>query len=677
MRTSLVLAVLLCAGGVLAEPDTFGLGTGRNGPLTVSAQNQIINRYTPLKASVTAGATSLPVGNSALFQAGDLVFVHQSTGLMPVPSSGDARPLHLASGTVGRFEFARVAAVSPGVLALTAPLLHGYPGGVSQVVSVPEYTSLTVQKLGSLRATPWNGSTGGILVALVSGRFFSEGLLSVEGGGFRGGSFVNHADLAGCVNLDEPAVSGGSYKGEGLVEGRHNSASGYGNLANGGGGGNCHNAGGGGGSHAGTGGMGGRASTARGNQAVGGLGGASVVYSPTERLLFGGGGGAGEGNENKGSAGGAGGGLIFLRAQEIAGDGLFNANGAQPLITQGEDGAGGGGAGGAIVLRAANDLVCDVVEARGANGGDVRDTTAALGPGGGGGGGVVFLQGASVPCLSSVSGGIAGQSAASKDSHGATPANGSTGTALGLVQSVQKPFRSPTQPTVTAPAQGATGVDPRPLVELSAEPGVRVHLFLDGERFASVDSGPSGVFSFQVSTPLAPGAHELSAVAESLGVWSARSSANRFEVVVDEGEDGGVPMPDAGEEAPKLALLVVPGQGEVVGPTPLLAGTAPTGTSVSLQVDGVEVAQVEVDGEGRFHHALSAEQALAPGSHSATARLLAAGDEDPLPAPTQFEVVTRLGVGCGCGASTGVGWGVLALLGVGWASRRRLRARRP
>ncbi|MDC0711385.1 hemagglutinin [Stigmatella sp. ncwal1] len=673
MRTSLVLAVLLLAGSALAEPDTFELGTGRNGPLTVSAQNQIINRYTPLRTSVTSGATSLPVGNSALFTAGDLVFLHQSTGLMPVPSSGDARLLHLASGTVGRFEFARVASVSSGVLALTAPLLHGYPAGASQVVSVPEYTSLTVQGTGSLRAAAWNGSTGGILVALVSGRFVNEGLLSVEGLGFRGGSFVNHADLAGCVNLDEPMASGGSYKGEGLVEGRHNSSSGYGNLANGGGGGNCHNAGGGGGAHAGTGGLGGRASAARGNQAVGGLGGAAVVYTPTERLIFGGGGGAGEGNENKGSAGAAGGGLMFLRAQEIAGEGLFNANGAQPLMTQGEDGAGGGGAGGAIVLRAVNGLVCDVVEARGGNGGDVRDTTVALGPGGGGGGGVVFLQGSSVPCLSSVSGGIAGRSTASQDSHGATPANGGTGTAPGLVQNVLKPFRAPTQPTLTSPAQGATGVDPRPLVELEAEPGVRVHLFLDGVLFASVDAGPSGVFSFQISTPLAPGMHELSAAAEALGVWGARSSAHRFEVVGS--EDGGVPVPDAGEEAPEFPLLVVPGQGEVVGPMPLLAGTAPAGTSVRLQVDGVEVAQVEVDGEGRFHHELSAEQALAPGAHSATVRLLAAGDESPLPEPTHFEVVTRLGVGCGCGASSGLGWGALVLLWAGGASRR-LRARR-
>jgi MYXO-CTERM domain-containing protein len=596
------------------------------------------------------------------------VLLHQSTGLMPVPASGDALPLHLASGTVGRFEFARVASVSSGVLALTAPLRHGYPAGATQVVSVPEYTQLALQQGASLRAAAWNGSTGGILVALVSGTLLNNGEVSVAGLGFRGGRFISHEDREGCVNLDELPASGGAYKGEGAVEGRYGSASGYGNLANGGGGGNCHNAGGGGGSHAGAGGTGGRASASRGDQAVGGLGGAPVVYAPTERLLFGGGGGSGEGNENKGSGGGAGGGWMLLRAQKIDGTGPFTADGAQPLMTQGDDGAGGGGAGGAIVLRSEGGLICGAASARGGNGGDVRDTSAALGPGGGGGGGVVFLQGNSIACQSPVAGGIAGRSTVSQDAHGATPANGNAANAPGRAQSVTLPFQAPAPPTLVFPAQGATGVVPQPLLELDAGQGVRVHLFMDGAPFATVDADRSGIFSFQVATPLAPGPHEWSAAAESLGVWSAQAGPHRFEV---SSADGGAPGPDAGEDTQGLPLLVVPAQGEVVGPMPLLAGTAPAGAHVSLQVDGVEVAQVEVDGEGRFHHALGAGQALAPGPHAATAQLLEAQDSRPPPVPTRFEVVTRLGVGCGCGASPGAGgWALGGLLG-GWALRRR------
>ncbi|SEM73589.1 hypothetical protein SAMN05444354_12234 [Stigmatella aurantiaca] len=669
MRITLGLLALLLAGRVGAEPDTFGLGTGRDGVLTVSTQNRNINSYAPLKASAAAGAVSLEVATPTGFAAGGLVLVHQSTGLTPVPASGDPQPLHLASGTVGRYEFARVASVSASTLTLTAPLLHGYPGGATQVVSVPEYTQLTIQKGASLRALPWDGSKGGILVALVSGALLNDGEVSVSGTGFRGGRFISHEDREGCVGLDEPAASGGSYKGEGLVVGRYGSASGYGNLANGGGGGNCHNAGGGGGAHAGVGGTGGRASAARGDQAVGGLGGAPVVYTPTERLLFGGGGGSGEGNENRGSGGGAGGGWMLLRAQKIDGTGLFTAEGAQPLITQGEDGAGGGGAGGAIVLRSAGGLICGAASARGGNGGDVRDTVAALGPGGGGGGGVVFLQGDSIACLSPVPGGTAGRSAVSNDSHGATPSNGNAGNASGRAQSVALPFQAPAAPTLLSPAQGATGVDPRPLLEFDAGQGVRVHLFMDGVPLASVDADRSGIFSFQVTTPLAPGPHALSAAAEFLGVWSPVVGPHRFEV------SGGLPGPDGGEDAGAQPLLVVPGQDEVVGPMPLLAGTALAGTRVSLQVDGVEVAQVEVDGEGRFHHTLSAGQALAPGPHAATAQLLEEGTR-PAPVPTRFEVVTSLGVGCGCGASAGAGGGVLGgLLALGALRRRRSRCR--
>jgi MYXO-CTERM domain-containing protein len=691
----LLLLALLVAGDALAEPDTFGLGTGRSGALRVETPGVVINRYGPLTADAPAGTRELTVSNASAFVAGELVLLHQAAGLSPAPASGDQRALHPPStSSVGRFEYARVETVGSGSLRLTAPLLYGYAASVAQVVSVPEYTELEVRSGGSLRAAPWDGSVGGILAALVTGRLRNDGLITVEGAGFRGGAFLNHASLNGCTGLDEPVASGGSYKGEGLVAGRFGSASGRGNLSSGGGGGICHNAGGGGGGHYGLGGVGGRSGPVDAERDVGGLGGAPVRYLPYERLLFGGGGGAGEGNNDVGTGGGAGGGLILLRAMEVRGTGTFRAGGATPPPTPGDDGAGGGGAGGAISLRAEQELECGRVDASGGVGGAVTETNFPLGPGGGGGGGVIFLQGARLQCLTRVLAGAPGVTAATAGNHGAGPATVEEGASYGSEQTYLLPFRPPGTPVLQAPADGATGVSRRPRIEGTAAPGVVVRLFLDGAELVQVVPDGDGRFTYGVSTELAPGEHELRASAEVLGVRSLVSAPNRFEVMASEGDagtpdggapDGGAPdggAPDGGDGGspggPAPPIVVVPAKDERVGPTPLFAGTSTRTRTVGIKVDGALVARVEVDSEGRFRYTLTAEQALEPGRHSVVAYAMDASGTLLAPSgPTSFEVGTPsqlLEAGCGCGASPGAGLGAaLLLLGAAWAARRRAR----
>jgi uncharacterized protein (TIGR03382 family) len=695
MRVALWVLVLFTAGSALAEPDTFGLGTGRNGSVRFEGGTHVVNRYAQLTASTVAGARDLSLSDSTSFVAGGLVLLHQSTGLTPTPDSGDQRRLSLNSGTVGRFEYARVESVGPGSLRLTAPLLYGYPGGMTQVVTVPEYTELEVRG-ATLRAAPWDGKVGGILALFASGRLRNEGLITVDGAGLRGGTFFDSTGWEYCSALDEPVATGGSYKGEGLVAGRYNEASGRGNLANGGGGGNCHNAGGGGGGHAGMGGVGGRTAPLDGEREVGGLGGAPLTYVPYERLVFGGGGGAGEGNDSDGTSGGAGGGIILIRAAELRGSqGLFSANGATPPPTPGDDGAGGGGAGGAISLRISQDYdECGPVQARGGAGGDVTEPGVPIGPGGGGGGGFIFIQAPTVACPPSVVAGAPGKSAAIGTSHGAGPASTSDGPSVGSVQILKTPFRSPGSARISQPAEGSMGVSPRPRILGTAEASARVHLFLDGAPFATVEADANGSFAFDVSTDLTPGPHQLTASSEVLGVRSIVSEPRRFSVVAPQGDGGtpdagtppdggspdggdGEPVPDAGSQPPEERgppILVVPAQGERVGPTPLFSGTATQGGLVSITVDDVEVAQAPVDAEGRFRYTPTAEQALAPGEHRATVRVVdGTSTARPASQPTSFEVtLTNPEVGCGCGASPGTGLGALAvLLGLRLARRRR------
>jgi hypothetical protein len=676
MRISLFLLGLLTAGGVLAEPDTFGLGTGRNGPLLVEAPDTVINRYGQLTASVTAGAEDLTVSNASAFVAGELVLIHQSTGLLPAPASGDQRTLNLSSSSsVGRFEYARVSSVTEASLQLTAPLLNGYAANVTQVVSVPEYTEVQVLAGASVRARPWNGSVGGILALLATGTLTNEGIVTVAGAGFRGGAFVNHPSLYDCTSLDEAAGSGGSYKGEGLVAGRFGTAAGRGNLANGGGSGNCHSAGGAGGGHSGAGGKGGRTVSENGNQDVGGLGGVPVLYQPYERLLFGGGGGAGAGHMDFGTAGAAGGGLMLIRAGAVAGTGRFSAKGASADFVPSaiDDGAGGGGAGGAISLRVAQGLSCGLAEAAGGAGGDTRHPTSESGPGGGGGGGVVLLQGESISCPASVVAGLPGQSTAGGGTLGAGPAVIDSGSSYGLEQTFLLPFRLPATPLLAHPDDGAVFASPRPKIEGTAEPGVIVHVLLDGGPFVQLGAGPDGAFSFTPSKDLAPGKHELKVSAEVLGIRGLESAPVRFDIVTAVGDGG---TPDGGEpEEPMRPILVVPAEGERVDPTPLFAGTSPVGVQVGIEVDELEVARVPLDEEGRFRYTLRLEQALAPGAHHVIARAWDdAGQEVAASSKTGFEVVKpeELEVGCGCGASPGASLGALALLLGLWAGRRRL-----
>ncbi|KFA93282.1 adventurous gliding motility protein AgmC [Archangium violaceum] len=546
MRGFFLLFVIFAADTVRAEPDTFGLGTGKDGYLRIDSGSRIVNRYVRLTADAAVGASELSVSDITGFAAGDLVLVHQSTGIAG-PDSGNQRPVALAGGRVGRIEYARVASVSPGVLRLSAPLLYAHTGNLSQVVWVPEYTELEVRSGATLRAAPWEGGLGGILAVMVSGRLRNDGLITVDGAGFRGGAFFSHGNLNSCTDLDEPADRGGAYKGEGLVAGRFGTASGRGNLANGAGGGICHNSGGGGGGHGGLGGKGGRSAPADGEQDVGGMGGAPVVYLPYEYLVFGGGGGAGEGNNEEGSSGGAGGGLMLLRATEVRGVGRFSATGATPPPTPGDDGAGGGGAGGAISIRTVEEMECGAVEARGGAGGDNSEFVFPLAPGGGGAGGVVFLQGESITCSRSVLAGAPGRMATDGGTHGAGPDSVDAGTALGTAQVLSTPFSHPASPVLTLPVDGSTVVGPGLRIEGQARAGVpRVLLFFDGVLLSSVDTGADGRFSYDVLGDLPPGLHELRASAESLGVHSPPSAPVSF-TAVDQVGDGGTP--DAGTTA--------------------------------------------------------------------------------------------------------------------------------
>src|SRR5262249_697607 len=162
-----------------------------------------------------------------------------------------------------------------------------------QVLSVPEYTTVTVNHVGAsigrIQATPWNGSCGGIVAFLAAGAGAGDGTVDVSAQGNRGGNARTGIEASappGGSNPDHLAPRAGD-KGEGTATyyagPNVSKGSGFANAVNGGGGGNCSRAGGGGGSNAGQGGPGGNSTD--GARAVGGVGGAALTFSPFDRMV--------------------------------------------------------------------------------------------------------------------------------------------------------------------------------------------------------------------------------------------------------------------------------------------------------------------------------------------------------------------------------------------------------
>ncbi len=439
----------------VAGPDYFGTGDGHSGPLVVGAgQNLVVNDYTGVASDVTAADTAIGVDDSSAFQAGDLILIWQAAGL-PDPGAGNEQnTVDITTTNVGRYEFARVTSVDgmTDTLSVADPLTNSFAEAATQVVRVPEFSSVDVAATGSISAAPWDGDTGGIAVFMVSGTLVNAGQVSASGMGFRGGTDNGNSGTNGCTQLNVSAtpspteLSQTAQKGEGIVSTRfgtnHRARA---NVVNSGGGGVCHNSGGGGGGHAGPGGQGGR--TWRGDpdpmdnttgRDVGGLGGVALDYSPLARLTLGGGGGAGHQNNNQGGDGAAGGGVIFIRAGGISGAGSFSANGGDGFDSTGggNDAAGAAGAGGAVVLLSAGDISCTSASATGGVGGsaDFEDH----GPGGGGGGGYVVLQSTNIACTPNVSGGAAGTQTDATDPNG--PNYSAAAGGLGTTTSVDSAF---------------------------------------------------------------------------------------------------------------------------------------------------------------------------------------------------------------------------------------------
>ncbi|MBW1298793.1 DUF7507 domain-containing protein [Aquimarina litoralis] len=407
---------------------TFGQ-EGKDGDLTVTTANTILNTYSPVTSDVSAGDTTVDVNDVTAdlggLVSGDLVLIYQAQGATINTTNtvnyGDITDY----GSSGLYEFAYVSSVSINTITLTCAIANSYfVAGRTQVIKVPQYDTLTIDAGASVSALPWEdfaGSRRGGVVVIIANTIDINGDIDTSGLGFRGGVIDNNTSATGA-NLETDYVTSVSNdsaeKGESIVGfqtdydalgGRY----GRGAPANGGGGGNGHNAGGGGGSNGNNGnvwfnGAGVMCSGCTGaaawtldpdyiangnaltNSSGGGRGGYSFGSSNQDALTLAPGSSA-WGGDRRDPVGGLGGrplianeqNRIFLGGGGGAGDGNNNAS---------QDAANGGG----VILLGANAITGsgNII----ANGANALPTVPGHNdaPGGGGGGGSIVLRAASI-----------------------------------------------------------------------------------------------------------------------------------------------------------------------------------------------------------------------------------------------------------------------------------------
>ncbi|MCY1043439.1 Ig-like domain-containing protein [Corallococcus sp. bb12-1] len=608
-RSAAGLLALLCAvfmaPPAMAEPDTFGLGNGHNGALTVNAANTVVNTYARLTANAPLGQTFVTVTDTTGFATGDLVMIYQSTGFTGTVTSGAAGPFDFNATAVGNWQFVRVTALTGTRLTFTGnALTAAFTGSNSaannsvllrssaQAIRVPEYTTVTINAGASITARPWssadiNDTVGGIAIFFATGAVQNNGTISATGAGFRGAEYFNgDGDNCPATALDL-ANPEGAMKGEGLVPARYKQPtvflqtaplSGRGNTLNAGGGGICHNSGGGGGGNGGAGGIGGRTWTGDTGpaRAVGGLPGGRMLFSPATRALFGGGGGSGHGNDGTGTGGGNAGGIVFVRGASLAGAGSITADGVGALASE-NDAAGGGGAGGTLSLRFTGALSCSgALSAKGGNGGNSIFVASPHGTGGGGGGGNIHLQASSYSCPPSVAGGLAGTQPTASAPDGVT---------YGSVPGNPGVITMGPAPTVLTPANGSsTSNTTPPITGTTPSPNQTVRIYIDGQPQAvTVTSDAAGNFTFTPSTPLTVAAHTVYAVTVTSGVESAPSNTNTFTVT--------------GAPAPTVTITTPANGSTVTNPSNVVvSGTATNATSVTFTLNGTSYGPYTVTG---------------------------------------------------------------------------------
>ena len=351
--------------------DNFNITVSKNCN-TGSFISGVINNYAAVTGSDTC-LNALIVDTASFFKSEDKVLIIQMKGASIDTSNTSTFGTIKNINNAGGYEYNTVDSVNGNMVFLKYRFINTYDFSQAvQLVSIPQYNNVVIS--GTLRAQPWNGTKGGVLIFNAIGTVINGSSINTSGQGFLGGAVSTGGTICHKKDYFYNGTSGfGANKGEGIYANSSAFSRGLGANANGGGGGDSYLSGGGGGSNAGTGGNGGIESETCTNT-IGnyGLGGNSIdSFFKKNKIFPGGGGGAGFSHNGSGTSGANGGGIVIINAAKLAGDGnSIISNGNSQNIKAGFDGSGGGGSGGSVLLNVNYLAMPATISANGGNGGN-------------------------------------------------------------------------------------------------------------------------------------------------------------------------------------------------------------------------------------------------------------------------------------------------------------------
>ncbi|MEL6342498.1 MAG: putative metal-binding motif-containing protein [Myxococcota bacterium] len=350
-------------------------GQGTDGDYTLTG-TETQNDFTTLDGGASADDDVLTIDDPSIFSADDEILILSQQG-------DDA----------GFWQTAYIIDVDGSVLTIEPSLSEDLSSdSIVLVQRIPQYEDVTISSGGTLRASNWNGSGGGVVIFRATGTVTIEGTINATGRGFRGGEGVsgNGAD----PRQGESYLDRGSTGSSGTNEGGGGARAGRADNCDGGAGG----------------GYGTRGDSGTNNffSAVTSGGLTYGVANLSDWYLGSGGGGGSPDTESDGDNatnvtgdGGDGGGLIAIFAGdlvEVSGSVVANGqNGADANsgsgVNFGELGGGGAGSGGQILMSAPElDFTGGTVSAQGGNGGAADGEICGFAQGGDGGNGRIRLE---------------------------------------------------------------------------------------------------------------------------------------------------------------------------------------------------------------------------------------------------------------------------------------------
>lgn len=474
--------------------------------ITIFSQNisGIINSYAKINA---INQNVVSVTTTVGFAVGDKVMLIKMKGAQIDQSNTAAYGDTTTMGEAGKYIFSNVIAVSPfpANTITVSPFCDVFADdNYLQIVTVPIFPNPTIT--APLTCPAWDGITGGILIFETPNTLTFNADIVTEKKGYRGGDVWGSTFSCGSLNYYSAQAFFGpeGKKGEGVADWIVGQECGKGKLANGGGGAYSGNTGAGGGGNGGKGGDGGFEYNGCGaNPIIYSVGAIAVEHLSTRLFMGGGGGGPQSDNGQQVYNGGNGGAIVFIKANQIIGNGFSIKNGGESPPQINDEGAPGGGAGGSIYLVVptyTGSLTLDVNGGNGSSNFNVLFANNCHGPGGGGGGGIVWFSTPAFPLGLTVStvGGAPGLVL-----NPVSPCyNTSYNAQIGAAGSVK--FNFVPTPMVVPPSISIgndTTICPNSSITLDAGPGFVSYLWDDNSTGQTRIINSPGSFYVTVTTP--------------------------------------------------------------------------------------------------------------------------------------------------------------------------------